>query len=313
VERQASERSAILWARMPPPPGGVTRANAALRDAMATYCRVTVMDGGRNGPLRTLRALTLRRPGLVQVFSMSEPHRILTMAPFLLSSRRRSIVVIHGAAGVDRLMAGRTLRNRLTVRTLRVAGQVWVNNAVVAAHLRTVGIRAEIVSPSPHGEPPAKRHSKAVGFRLLAADGNNNPLYNADLVVEAAERLRSSGLDVEVMLLTYGPGAAQRVLPAFARQALNLDEDGVNAALRWANVLVRPTTTDGDSLLVREALGAGIRVVASDCVPRPRGVEVFTLGQDDLGDVLAAGGRMSAGDGFGRPLDEALSRFFSNS
>jgi glycosyltransferase involved in cell wall biosynthesis len=52
-----------------------------------------------------------------------------------------------------------------------------------------------------------------------------------------------------------------------------------------ADVFVRPTYADGDSLSVREALALGLPVVASDAAPRPSGVTVCRSG--DVGDLVA--------------------------
>ena len=46
--------------------------------------------------------------------------------------------------------------------------------------------------------------------------------------------------------------------------------------LRRADIMIRATSTDGDSISVREALDAGIRVLATDCVDRPDGVILFS-------------------------------------
>ena len=49
------------------------------------------------------------------------------------------------------------------------------------------------------------------------------------------------------------------------------------------DLMVRPSTTDGDSVAVREALWCGVPVVASDCVRRPPGVIVHRTGDaEDL-------------------------------
>lgn len=45
--------------------------------------------------------------------------------------------------------------------------------------------------------------------------------------------------------------------------------------LKRTFIFVRPTRSDGDSISVREALQAGIHVIASDCAPRPDGVRVY--------------------------------------
>jgi hypothetical protein len=45
--------------------------------------------------------------------------------------------------------------------------------------------------------------------------------------------------------------------------------------LKKSHVFIRATTTDGDSLSVKEALFIGIKVLASDCVDRPKGCILF--------------------------------------
>jgi glycosyltransferase involved in cell wall biosynthesis len=45
-----------------------------------------------------------------------------------------------------------------------------------------------------------------------------------------------------------------------------------------SNIVLRPTFTDGDSLVVREALSVGTCVIASDIVERPVGTILFECG-----------------------------------
>jgi glycosyltransferase involved in cell wall biosynthesis len=45
-----------------------------------------------------------------------------------------------------------------------------------------------------------------------------------------------------------------------------------------SGVYYRPTTVDGDSVALREALVMGVPVVASDATQRPSGVEVVGVG-----------------------------------
>jgi glycosyltransferase involved in cell wall biosynthesis len=42
--------------------------------------------------------------------------------------------------------------------------------------------------------------------------------------------------------------------------------------LKKSNFFIRNTSTDGDSLSIKEALYTGIPVLATDCVDRPKGV-----------------------------------------
>lgn len=77
-----------------------------------------------------------------------------------------------------------------------------------------------------------------------------------------------------------------------ARLRSKAEELGVHARIYWqigalqsmqslwakADVYARPTSTDGDSVAVREALDQGVRVVASDVCPRPDGVCTYKFG-----------------------------------
>jgi glycosyltransferase involved in cell wall biosynthesis len=47
--------------------------------------------------------------------------------------------------------------------------------------------------------------------------------------------------------------------------------------LKQADCFIRNTTTDGDSLSIKEALFSGTRVIASNCVDRPQGVIVYDV------------------------------------
>ena len=76
-------------------------------------------------------------------------------------------------------------------------------------------------------------------------------------------------------------------------QNLGIDEDiywqvgpirNMGALWERADIYIRPTRTDGDSVAVREALDAGVKVVASDVCKRPEGCLTYTFG--DARDLL---------------------------
>jgi hypothetical protein len=66
-----------------------------------------------------------------------------------------------------------------------------------------------------------------------------------------------------------------------------LPHDQFLARLASADIYVRASLYDGDSLAVREALDLGKSVIASDCAPRPGGCTLFQTGsQDSLDQAL---------------------------
>ena len=50
--------------------------------------------------------------------------------------------------------------------------------------------------------------------------------------------------------------------------------------LKKSLIFIRPTTTDGDALSIREAIYFRIPVIASDCIERPDGVILFKTGDE---------------------------------
>jgi glycosyltransferase involved in cell wall biosynthesis len=52
-------------------------------------------------------------------------------------------------------------------------------------------------------------------------------------------------------------------------------------ALAANTTFVRPTRADGDAVSIREAISAGVPVVASDVVGRPPGVLTFPVGNSE--------------------------------
>jgi hypothetical protein len=91
--------------------------------------------------------------------------------------------------------------------------------------------------------------------------------------------------------------------------SFDLSPERVTTVLARAGVFLRPTSWDGDSVIVREALALGARVVASDLAPRPRGVELAGLDPAEVASAVLHGGRASDGAGLvDTTLADAASR-----
>ncbi len=126
-------------------------------------------------------------------------------------------------------------------------------------------------------------------------------LYGLDILLDLLERqdvreryalvfVVSSLADCEAPYL-----AAQKRIQ---ERSMQNDVLLVNQAMPFAGLLkccdvsVRATNTDGDALSVRESLSYGKRTLASDCVLRPAGTELFaTRNTDALAALLMAPAR----------------------
>ena len=71
----------------------------------------------------------------------------------------------------------------------------------------------------------------------------------------------------------------------------------MSAVLSRVGTFLRPTSWDGDSVIVREAQAAGATVVASDTAPRPAGVVLAPLDAEALAAAVTDGGPVSDGSG----------------
>lgn len=136
------------------------------------------------------------------------------------------------------------------------------------------------------GEPPSLAHAARARFgQLLAAALAPGNQYGQDVLLDAMALLRERA--PALGMLVYGPGTDA---PAFADEVADrglfgrvvalgeIDQPASLGVMRLSDAFVRPTRADGDSVSVREALGLGVRVVASDVGNRPPDVSLFRAG-----------------------------------
>ncbi len=113
-----------------------------------------------------------------------------------------------------------------------------------------------------------------------------------DVLLEAFDRLVAAGLPVRLVLAgrpdAEGITALQR-LPAVARQRIDnrgfVDPAGLPDVFSGADVLVLPSRREGWGVVVNQALGAGLPVIASDAV----GAAAAMVRPGDNGWHVAAG------------------------
>jgi len=134
----------------------------------------------------------------------------------------------------------------------------------------------------------------ASGAPIVYDDGRD--LYGIDMTLELVDRLRERfprmGL-VWSLLEFQGskPEYAEHIRQEARRRGLNehwlfsAPQEVFYPMYRLADLLVRPTVSDGDAISVREALHFGVPAVASDAAPRPPGTIVFA--SRDLDDFVA--------------------------
>ena len=207
--------------------------------------------------------------------------------------RTPTAITVHSGLLPPLLQRSPSLRRHAQVALFGYRQVIAVSPAVHRAVLE-LGVRDERASMYPAfcasevraGEPPnALSEIRARRRPLLAFAHHPSPVYGRALMFAAladiARRHPRAGLAL------FGTGTASPELRADAERfgVLQLLEDlgelsneQALAVIRSADVFVRPTSADGDSVSVREALALGVPVVATDAAVRPPGTIVCRAG-----------------------------------
>jgi hypothetical protein len=118
-------------------------------------------------------------------------------------------------------------------------------------------------------------------------DLKGNEIYGISQLVAVFSEIPDKGLIISDPSGHY-KRYLQRIFNPFPKNILILDypHDFI-IVIMHSDVVVRATTTDGDSLSVKEALFFKKWVIASDCVNRPNGVVLYKTGdRNDLSQTI---------------------------
>ena len=204
-----------------------------------------------------------------------------------------------------------TMLNRLL---LRLAHRIIVVNEEIATQLKLASYDVIPAFLPPlrctHDLPADVRQfidsARDRGCALLCANASRltkyhgEDLYGLDLCLELVADLagRSDVNPALVYAVSY-PAAGN---PLYLNARKLIVERGLEdrvclynkpldfvALMTYCDVVLRPTTTDGDALTVREALYLGVPVIASDVAKRPEGTILFSNRDEaDFADHILA-------------------------
>ena len=322
-ELQSVMTKLILIGAIPPPYGGVTIHVQRLLDSLL-HRQMDVLLYDISGQAKKHQAVQCRRwrsvvwrllfasRSIVHFHNFS-PRNLYLYA--LLGIRHATVLSLHNERFLDELAQCGVLQKRLMTIALNQLDCVIVVNDKCAALAQQIvrdsakiRVVAGFIPPqrvSIDLVPPLIRDLRKRHQYLLASNAykfafhDGHDLYGLDMLVELTGRLvRERQLDVATVVLLPNPNDEEYYLKLLARaQELGIEErfkivsDPVEeAAPLWsiADIIVRATNTDGNSLSILEALAAGTPVVASDCAPRHQAVNLYrTRDLDDLETATA--------------------------
>jgi len=188
-------------------------------------------------------------------------------------------------------LAGSAARRRLARVTCRLYGRITCVNTRIQTVIESLGIPAERLRVAYAGavtitdssalardEPVLSTRALDEWLRirhpLLVATGGAGPEYGIDLLLAAFENLRPRYSDIGCVVM----GVNESVRRDAVRMVGDIPHTECLYLISRADVFVRPSFADGDSISVREALALKVPVIASDCAQRPAGTVLFETG-----------------------------------
>ncbi|MFT7646375.1 MAG: glycosyltransferase involved in cell wall biosynthesis [Candidatus Poriferisodalaceae bacterium] len=298
----------MFWAPLPPPIGGVTRSAAALVDWLQVNDRCAgVVDVGQGVALP--KAVRAHRKAATHLFWCSTPEAVAKYSVIARMVSGKKWIYIHGGQDETSYRVARLLGRS-------VYDRVFVTNSDLIDLLEPwkLGARAELASPFAPSGRAAPRQVRPMPEKMIVAIGGYRSWYGLDVAIDAFDALKTSkGVDAPSLTVVMygpvdGPAPTDHLLEGRTdiRVERDLDPDQMVSIMREHHTLLRPSTVDGDALIIREALHAGLRVVASDVVPRPAGVEICPNTATAFADAIMSRGIVSTGAGLGPGFTELL-------
>ncbi len=307
----AGRRPLVLVGPYPAPWGGISVHLRSLQQlALRSGYEVEVLDVGEGhasrdgsdgvrdaGSYGRFAAELLRVAARDAVLHVHVPgNNVKAWVVAFAASRARpgGLLTVHSGLA-PALLDGSPKARRLAWLAAAGYERVLCANGGIAAALERCGVepaRLEVLpafvpgAVAPADPPVAAVAARARFSTLLAAALAPGNQYGEDVLLDALGLLGARRPDFGC--LVYGPGTAEAAFgERLARRGLfgrvvplgEIEQPASLGVMRLADAFLRPTRADGDSVSVREALGLGVRVVASDVGHRPPEAVLFRAGE----------------------------------
>lgn len=224
-------------------------------------------------------------------------------------SKKKIVITIHGKSLEDLINGNNVFLKYIVYYLLKKCDLIIaVNNKIKDNCLRINVPREKIILLPAFIPPVLSKKELNLSPTILEFINDHNPIisanaskialnkgvdiYGIDLCVESCINLKHKFKNIgfiictsEINELNYFNQIKQKI------KLLNLENSILFITtstpfypiLKRSLIFIRPTTTDGDALSIREALYFKVPVIASDCIERPNGVILFRTG--DLNDL----------------------------
>jgi hypothetical protein len=286
----------LLLGKVPPPIGGVTihvsRLLAHLTESSVPH---VFYDLNRFSFFSYLKALY--RSGFCHIHSSNPMFRLFS-AILLLLFNKTSIITIHGNLGrfgtfknlVDKFtLYVCTIPIVLNKDSLEIASKFNKNSRIISAFIPPLGEREEAlgVQETVRRFISGKINVYCTNAYDLSFDKDENEIYGISGLIQVFSRLQDYNLIFSDPSGNYSGFLKNKGIQIPENILVIAEPHSFIEIIKRSDGLLRTTTTDGDSLSVKEGLFYEKRVICSDCVQRPEGCEIFKTGDwENFTEVL---------------------------
>jgi glycosyltransferase involved in cell wall biosynthesis len=313
----------LLVGPYPPPYGGVSAHVEGLARALrARGVRVRVINhfsgqsrdpllAGdlRRNPLRYWRALRIVDARVVH-YHHSRWSTLMATAFALRNCAGSTVATVHGRSLEPYLRSPVPGIAQLTRMALRGFDVLIAVSVEIERSLGTVGPPIEVIPAYIPVDDRSELSRETESFLRggtnlvvaayrLTVDGTGHTIYGLETAIESFARVAADRPDVRLAIFLATPPRSRRESDRLHSLLENVDDEDVRRRIRvvlseplipafaFAELYLRPTLTDGDAISVREAIAAGVPVLASDVVVRPAGVRTLALEVSDWSEAIS--------------------------
>ena len=305
----------LLVGPYPPPFGGISSHVARVADAIQRhgmtvrvlnhFCTRTddslIVGDLRRNPLRYWRALRGAEARVVH-YHHARWSTLVATALALRGSSCSTVATVHGRELEPCLRSripgvARSTRQALQAFDVLIAVSVEVEQALqtiveepISVIPAYIPLDDDQVALSPRTEAFLRDGvNLVVAAYRLNVDGSGRTIYGLETAIQSFESVARSRPELRLAIFLAQAPTSRRESDRLRALIEHVHDESIRSrigvfcgepldpALRMSALYLRPTLTDGDAVSIREAIAAGVPVLASDVVVRPPGVMTLPL------------------------------------
>lgn len=298
-----NKKKLLIIGPFPPPYGGVSIHIKRLIDLLKTDFEIMKMDESHH---KKINVFNLRTINFLKYFHMviktniihiHSGHYLLRLLHFCTSKifGKKLIITIHAyeerdKSSIEKYVDRFIFRN--TSQVIFVSKEISQKFALKDSFIKNAFLPPNLIEEEqlPGNLSNWIRSKKDQGYYICCANAsrldlcNNEDLYGLDLCIEAAKMCREDNIKLAFVFVVSDISGIlnvnyyENLIQQYDLANLFFLHKSTLSFIRLverADIILRPTNTDGDAITVREGLFLEKKVIASDVTKRPAGTYVF--------------------------------------